>query len=289
MTQTKNMDGSDLNLGTQSALSQASATETTTTGAPTLQSIIGQRRSLGRIRSTRLLSGLYEEGAAESEALFIETLANQDGAKGLWTELLALANGADVSAEAIQSVMQRVSAACSARVNIPEVASLGRGNDPWAQASQWYAQLASEAQKASVPVDSLKAVVIAGVFLLRSRIKDPLLRSCGFEKWLARASAGASSFDVQSVISKAVQDSWNELRTRAMAEISAHQERKLNLRREKIVELAKQLPVLRIQDVIRHLPGVPRRTLERDLQVLAREMRLRPRGEKKGRTYTLAT
>lgn len=62
-------------------------------------------------------------------------------------------------------------------------------------------------------------------------------------------------------------------------------DRKPDARREKIVGLARKKTEFTIQDVLRLLPDVPRRTIERDLETLVTEKKLKSKGEKNSRVY----
>lgn len=63
-------------------------------------------------------------------------------------------------------------------------------------------------------------------------------------------------------------------------------DRKPEARQEKILSLSKQKKEFSIQDVISILSDVPRRTLERDLEKLVEEKKLKSKGSKKDRTYS---
>ncbi len=56
-------------------------------------------------------------------------------------------------------------------------------------------------------------------------------------------------------------------------------------RRTEIVKLAKKKKEIRARDAIELFPDVPRRTLERDLENLCQEKRLKAQGEKRARIY----
>ncbi len=62
-------------------------------------------------------------------------------------------------------------------------------------------------------------------------------------------------------------------------------DRKPESRREKILSFSKQKKEFGIQEIIELLPEVPRRTIERDLETLVRENKLKSKGEKKARVY----
>lgn len=63
-------------------------------------------------------------------------------------------------------------------------------------------------------------------------------------------------------------------------------DRKPEARQQKILSLSKRNKEFRIQDVLENLPEVPRRTLERDLEKLVKEKKLKAKGQKKARTYS---
>ncbi|MCC7406234.1 MAG: Fic family protein [Bdellovibrionales bacterium] len=65
-------------------------------------------------------------------------------------------------------------------------------------------------------------------------------------------------------------------------------DRKPEARREKIISLGQQRKALTIQDVLVILPDIPRRTLERDLEALVRDGKLKAKGEKKARVYYIS-
>ncbi len=56
-------------------------------------------------------------------------------------------------------------------------------------------------------------------------------------------------------------------------------------RQSKIITLVKKKKEIKTKDVVDLLPDVPRRTLERDLEKLCKEKKLKSKGEKKGRVY----
>jgi Fic family protein len=58
-------------------------------------------------------------------------------------------------------------------------------------------------------------------------------------------------------------------------------------RQDKIIKLAKKKKEIKTKDVVDLLPDVPRRTLERDLENLCKEEKLKSKGEKKARVYVL--
>ncbi len=59
-------------------------------------------------------------------------------------------------------------------------------------------------------------------------------------------------------------------------------------RHRKILANAAKHEQFSMQDVVRWLPDIPRRTLERDLAILVRKRALKAKGERKARTYRLA-
>ncbi|MBK9321599.1 MAG: Fic family protein [Bdellovibrionaceae bacterium] len=62
-------------------------------------------------------------------------------------------------------------------------------------------------------------------------------------------------------------------------------DRKPEARREKILSLSKQKKEFTIKDVLQILPEVPRRTLERDLESLVGDKKIKAKGDKKARVY----
>lgn len=62
-------------------------------------------------------------------------------------------------------------------------------------------------------------------------------------------------------------------------------DRKPEARREKIMSLSGRMKEFGIQDVLALLNGVPRRTVERDLETLVSEKKLKAKGEKRSRVY----
>lgn len=62
-------------------------------------------------------------------------------------------------------------------------------------------------------------------------------------------------------------------------------DRKPEARQQKILSLSKRKKEFGIQDVLESLPEVPRRTLERDLENLVKEKKLKAKGQKRTRTY----
>lgn len=63
-------------------------------------------------------------------------------------------------------------------------------------------------------------------------------------------------------------------------------DRKPEVRREKILSLGRRKLEFGIQDVIELLAGVPRRTVERDLETLVKERKLKAKGDKRARVYS---
>lgn len=64
-------------------------------------------------------------------------------------------------------------------------------------------------------------------------------------------------------------------------------DRKPEARKQKIISLSKQKKQFSIQDVLKILPDVPRRTVERDLESLVNEKKIKAKGEKRARVYGL--
>lgn len=62
-------------------------------------------------------------------------------------------------------------------------------------------------------------------------------------------------------------------------------DRKPEARREKIIAFSKQKKEFALQDVLSLLPEVPKRTLQRDLETLAAEKKIKVRGDRKARVY----
>jgi len=62
-------------------------------------------------------------------------------------------------------------------------------------------------------------------------------------------------------------------------------ERRPEARQKKILQLAKKVQNFSIRDVLAELPNVPRRTIERDLENLVSDKKLKATGEKKARAY----
>lgn len=63
-------------------------------------------------------------------------------------------------------------------------------------------------------------------------------------------------------------------------------DRKPEARQQKILSLSKRNKEFGIQHVLECLPDVPRRTLERDLERLVKEKRLKAKGQKRARSYS---
>lgn len=76
---------------------------------------------------------------------------------------------------------------------------------------------------------------------------------------------------------KVIEDSKNLVRNSL--------DRKPAARHEKILSLGRRKSEFGIQDVIKILADVPRRTIERDLETLVREKKLEAKGEKRARVY----
>jgi len=68
--------------------------------------------------------------------------------------------------------------------------------------------------------------------------------------------------------------------------VKASIDRKPHARRDKIISLSKQQKEFTIQDVIKILPTIPRRTLERDLETLVNDKKIKAKGGTKARTYS---
>ncbi len=64
-------------------------------------------------------------------------------------------------------------------------------------------------------------------------------------------------------------------------------EKKPNIRHQKILAIAKEGEMFSIQRVVEEMPDIPRRTLERDLEVLSKSKALKAIGSKKARVYGL--
>jgi Fic family protein len=62
-------------------------------------------------------------------------------------------------------------------------------------------------------------------------------------------------------------------------------DRKPEARREKIISFSKQKKEFTLQDVLSLLPDVPRRTIQRDLETLVGEKKIKARGDRKARIY----
>jgi Fic family protein len=62
-------------------------------------------------------------------------------------------------------------------------------------------------------------------------------------------------------------------------------DRRPETRREKIVAISKQKKEFTLQDILNLLPEVPRRTLQRDLETLVAEKKIKARGDRKARVY----
>lgn len=62
-------------------------------------------------------------------------------------------------------------------------------------------------------------------------------------------------------------------------------DRKPEARQRRILSLSKQIKEFTISDVLKILPEVPRRTIERDLEILVKEDKLKFKGDKKARVY----
>jgi Fic family protein len=58
-------------------------------------------------------------------------------------------------------------------------------------------------------------------------------------------------------------------------------------RKRHILKLLKKKKEIKISDAIELLPGIPRRTLERDLENLCKEKKIKAKGEKRARVYVL--
>lgn len=56
-------------------------------------------------------------------------------------------------------------------------------------------------------------------------------------------------------------------------------------RREKIISFSKQKKEFTLQDILNLLPDVPRRTVQRDLEALVREKKIKAKGDNKARAY----
>lgn len=62
-------------------------------------------------------------------------------------------------------------------------------------------------------------------------------------------------------------------------------DRKPEARKEKIISFSKQKKEFTLQDVLNLLPDVPRRTVQRDLETLVGEKKIKARGDRKARLY----
>lgn len=62
-------------------------------------------------------------------------------------------------------------------------------------------------------------------------------------------------------------------------------DRKPEARREKIISFSKQKKEFTLQDILKILPDVPRRTVQRDLENLVSEKKIKAKGENKARVY----
>jgi predicted HTH transcriptional regulator len=65
-------------------------------------------------------------------------------------------------------------------------------------------------------------------------------------------------------------------------------DRKPEARREKIMSFSSRKKEFGIQDVLALLEGIPRRTVERDLEILVSNKKLKAKGEKRARVYVRA-
>ncbi len=63
-------------------------------------------------------------------------------------------------------------------------------------------------------------------------------------------------------------------------------DRKPETRKEKIISLSKQRKEFSLQDVIKILPNVPRRTIQRDLEYLVCDKKIKASGDRKARVYS---
>lgn len=63
-------------------------------------------------------------------------------------------------------------------------------------------------------------------------------------------------------------------------------DRKPDARREKIISFSKQKKEFTLQDILKILPDVPRRTLQRDLETLVEDKKIKARGDRKARVYS---
>lgn len=62
-------------------------------------------------------------------------------------------------------------------------------------------------------------------------------------------------------------------------------DRKPEARKEKIISFSRQKKEFTLQDVLNLLPDVPRRTIQRDLETLVDEKKIKARGDRKARVY----
>lgn len=62
-------------------------------------------------------------------------------------------------------------------------------------------------------------------------------------------------------------------------------DRKPEIRRKKIISFSKQQKEFTLQDILRLLPDIPRRTLQRDLEFLVADKKIKAKGDKKARVY----
>lgn len=62
-------------------------------------------------------------------------------------------------------------------------------------------------------------------------------------------------------------------------------DRKPEARKEKVISFSRQKKEFTLQDVLNLLPDVPRRTIQRDLETLVDEKKIKARGDRKARVY----
>ncbi len=62
-------------------------------------------------------------------------------------------------------------------------------------------------------------------------------------------------------------------------------DRKPDARREKIISFIKQKKEITLQDILNLLPDVPRRTVQRDLESLVKDKKIKAKGANKVRIY----
>lgn len=62
-------------------------------------------------------------------------------------------------------------------------------------------------------------------------------------------------------------------------------DRKPEARRDKIISFSKQKQEFALQDILKILPDVPRRTLQRDLESLVKDKKIKAKGDNKARIY----